>query len=147
MVLYAFPEFAELMHQRITAITPYILTYLRLESFTPTSIELQLTLHNDGNYYKIHNDNGSPDCANRVLTFVYYFYREPKAFAGGELVLYDTKVENNTFVSAGTFKTVTPKNNAIVFFPSHYMHEVLTVNCPSQAFLDSRFTINGWIRN
>ncbi|WP_333783600.1 hypothetical protein [Nostoc sp. 'Peltigera malacea cyanobiont' DB3992] len=26
------------------------------------------------------------------------------------------------------------------------MHEVLPVNCPSQAFGDSRFTINGWVR-
>jgi Rps23 Pro-64 3,4-dihydroxylase Tpa1-like proline 4-hydroxylase len=26
------------------------------------------------------------------------------------------------------------------------MHEVLRVSCPSQAFADSRFTINGWVR-
>jgi len=147
MVLYAFPEFAELMTKRINEITPFILTYLRLDSFIPSKIEIQLTLHNDGNYYKIHNDNGSPDCANRVLTFVYYFYCEPKKFSGGELVLYDSKVQNNVFVAADTFKTVTPQNNSIVFFPSYYMHEVLPVSCPSQAFLDSRFTLNGWIRN
>jgi Rps23 Pro-64 3,4-dihydroxylase Tpa1-like proline 4-hydroxylase len=147
MVLYAFPEFAELMTKRINEITPFILTYLRLDSFSPSKIEIQLTLHNDGNYYKIHNDNGSPDCANRVLTFVYYFYREPKQFSGGELVLYDSKVENNCYVAATTFKTVKPQNNSIVFFPSYYMHEVLPVSCPSQAFLDSRFTLNGWIRN
>ncbi len=147
MVLYSFPEFAELMNQRIHSITPYILTYLRIDSFVPSNVEIQLTLHNDGNYYKIHNDSGSPDCANRVLTFVYYFYREPKAFLGGELVLYDSKVENNRYVAASTFKKITPQNNSIVFFPSYYMHEVLPVSCPSQAFLDSRFTINGWVRN
>jgi Rps23 Pro-64 3,4-dihydroxylase Tpa1-like proline 4-hydroxylase len=26
------------------------------------------------------------------------------------------------------------------------MHEVLRVSCPSKAFADSRFTINGWVR-
>jgi len=147
MVLYTFPEFAELMTKRLNEITPFILTYLRLDSFSPSKVEIQLTLHNDGNYYKIHNDSGSPDCANRVLTFVYYFYREPKQFSGGELVLYDSKIENNCYVAVSTFKTVKPQNNSIVFFPSYYMHEVLPVSCPSQAFLDSRFTLNGWIRN
>lgn len=147
MVLYEFPEFADLMTKRINEITPFILTYLKLDSFVPSKVEIQLTLHNDGNYYKIHNDNGSPDCANRVLTFVYYFYREPKQFSGGELVIYDSKVENNCYVADNTFKTIKPQNNSIVFFPSYYMHEVLPVSCPSQAFLDSRFTLNGWIRN
>ncbi|MGB8690572.1 MAG: proline hydroxylase, partial [Microcoleus sp.] len=33
-----------------------------------------------------------------------------------------------------------------VFFLSRYMHEVLPVSCPSKAFADSRFTINGWVR-
>ncbi len=146
-VLYSFPEFAELMTARILAITPFILTYLRLDSFNPSNIEIQLTQHNDGNYYKIHNDNGSIDCANRILTYVYYFHLEPKAFSGGELVLYDNKIENNFYVEADTYKKVTPQHNCIVFFPSHYMHEVLTVNCPSRAFMDSRFTINGWVRN
>ncbi|AFY73944.1 hypothetical protein Syn7502_01912 [Synechococcus sp. PCC 7502] len=146
-VLHNFPEFAEIIKNRINAISPYIQTYLRIDSFTPSRIEIQLTMHNHGNYYKIHNDNGSPDCANRVLTFVYYFYREPKAFTGGELVLYDSQIANNSYVAASTYKTVQPQNNSIVFFPSYYMHEVLPVTCPSQAFLDSRFTINGWIRN
>jgi SM-20-related protein len=26
------------------------------------------------------------------------------------------------------------------------MHEVQAVHCPSRAFADSRFTLNGWIR-
>ena len=146
MVLHSFPEFTQLMMERVRAIMPYILTYLGIESFIPSNVEAQLTLHNDGNYYKIHNDSGSPDTANRVLTYVYYFYREPKPFSGGELLIYDSKVENNFYVAASTYKTIQPKNNSIVFFLSRYMHEVLPVSCPTKAFLDSRFTINGWVR-
>jgi Rps23 Pro-64 3,4-dihydroxylase Tpa1-like proline 4-hydroxylase len=26
------------------------------------------------------------------------------------------------------------------------MHEITAVNCSSQAFADSRFTLNGWLR-
>jgi Rps23 Pro-64 3,4-dihydroxylase Tpa1-like proline 4-hydroxylase len=146
MVVYSFTGFSELILKRIQAMIPDILSKLNLPSFSVSQIESQLTAHNDGNYYKLHNDNGSPDTATRELTYVYYFYQEPKSFSGGELLIYDSKIENNVYVNAETFKTVEPRNNSIVFFLSRYMHEVLPVNCPSQAFGDSRFTINGWVR-
>ncbi|MBD2742707.1 2OG-Fe(II) oxygenase [Coleofasciculus sp. FACHB-1120] len=146
MVLYYFPEFSELVVNRIKAILPNVFRKLGIPSFRVSDIESQLTSHNDGNYFKIHNDNGSPETATRELTYVYYFYREPKPFSGGELLIYDSKVENNFYVQSDSFKTIEPRNNSIVFFLSRYLHEVLPVICPSKAFADSRFTINGWVR-
>jgi len=146
MVLHSFPEFSELMVNRIKAILPDVLRKLNIPSFGLGEIEAQLTMHNDNNFYKLHNDSGSPETATRFFTYVYYFYREPKAFSGGELLIYDSKIENNFYVADDTFRTVEPRNNSIVFFLSRYMHEVLRVSCPSKAFADSRFTINGWVR-
>lgn len=146
MIIYSFPEFSQLITKRIKAILPDVFRKVNLEPFPISEIETQLTSHNDGNYYKIHNDNGSTDTATREFTYVYYFYREPKAFSGGELLIYDSKIENNFYVNADTFHTVEPRNNSIVFFLSRYLHEVLPVSCPSQSFADSRFTINGWVR-
>lgn len=146
MILHSFPEFSKLIVNRIQAILPDVFRKLGLPPFPVSEIETQLTSHNDGNYYKVHNDNGSPETATREFTYVYYFYREPKPFSGGELIIYDSKIENNFYVKADSFKTVEPSNNSIVFFPSRYLHEVLPVSCPSKAFADSRFTINGWIR-
>lgn len=146
MILYSFPEFSQLMVNRIQAILPDVFRGLNLTPFQPSEIEVQLTSHNDGNYYKVHNDNGSPDTATRELTYVYYFYREPKSFSGGELLIYDSQIKNNYYVKADSSKIVEPRNNSIVFFLSRYMHEVLPVSCPSKAFADSRFTINGWVR-
>ncbi len=146
LILYQFPEFRELMVQRIRAVMPEVMHKLAMPPFPVGQIEAQLTAHGDGNYYKIHNDNGSPDTASRELTYVYYFYREPKSFTGGELRLYDSKVANGFYVAAETFRTVEPLNNSVVFFPSRYLHEVMLVNCPSRQFGDYRFTINGWIR-
>lgn len=146
LILHSFPEFAELMISRIGEVLPDVLQKLEISWFSPSQIETQLTAHNHGNFYKVHNDNGSPETQNRELTYVYYFYREPKPFSGGELVLYDSKIDNNYYVQADSFKTVEPRHNSIVFFPSRYLHEVKLVSCPSGAFADSRFTINGWIR-
>ena len=146
MILHSFPEFSQLVVNRIQAILPDVFRKLNLSSFPIAEIEAQLTSHNDGNYYKIHNDNGSPDTATREFTYVYYFHQEPKAFSGGELLIYDSKIENNFYVKADSYKRVEPRNNSIVFFLSRYLHEVLPVRCPSKAFADSRFTINGWVR-
>ena len=144
-VLYFFPDFAELIRDRIQSVTSEVFRKLDLLPFSISQIETQLTAHNDGNYYKVHNDNGSPETVTRELTYVYYFYREPKPFSGGELVIYDSKIENAYFVKADSFKTIEPRNNSIVFFLSRSMHEVLPVRCPSRSFHHSRFTLNGWI--
>ena len=146
VVLHSFPEFADLILRRIQTVLPDVFAKVEMMPFPISQIEAQLTGHNDGNYYKIHNDNGSPDTASREFTYVYYFYREPKAFSGGELRIYDSKIENNYYVQADTYHTIEPRNNSIVFFRSRYLHEVLPIACPSRQFADSRFTINGWIR-
>jgi SM-20-related protein len=122
VVLYDFPEFAQLITDRVRTMMPNVLAHLEIAPFEVGQIEAQLTAHNDGNYYKIHNDNGSPDTASRELTYVYFF------------------------TQAETFKTVEPRNNSIVFFLSRYMHEVLPISCPSKRFSNSRFTVNGWVR-
>ena len=145
-VLYEFPAFASLIRDRIHATLPTVYPTLSLANFPIADIEMQLTAHNDGNYYKIHNDNGSTDTATRELTYVYYFYQEPKAFTGGELIIYDSQISDGFYIQADSYQTIIPHNNSIVFFLSRYLHEISPIHCPSQAFIHSRFTINGWIR-
>ncbi|MFQ3678941.1 MAG: 2OG-Fe(II) oxygenase [Pseudanabaenaceae cyanobacterium] len=144
--LPSFPEYEERMKKQVAAAVPTVLQRLEMPAWSMDYIEIQLTAHNDGNYYKIHNDNGSPDAASRELTYVYYFHREPKPFSGGELRVYDSRIENGFYVAADSYQTIEPQNNLVVFFLSRYLHEVLPVHCPSQRFADSRFTLNGWVR-
>ena len=147
LVLYNFPQFATLLTQKVALLVPRLCQDFSIPAFDISQIEKQLTSHNDGHFYKVHNDNGSPKTANRQLSYVYYFNEEPKSFTGGELLIYDSKIKNNYYVKADSFQTVEPRNNSIVFFLSRYHHEVLTVKCPSRNFAHSRFTINGWIRS
>lgn len=114
-----------------------VLAALRIPEFDIDSIEMQLTSHNHGEYYKWHTDNGTRETESRVITFIYYFHQIPKRFKGGELVLYPDAVSE---------MVIEPQNDSLVFFPSHTKHEVKQVTCPSQCFEDGRFTLNGWIR-
>lgn len=145
-VLYSLGELTESFIHQLQAQLPEILPQLGLTPFPVSQIEIQLTAHNDGDYYKIHNDNGSPEAATRELTYVYYFHQEPQAFSGGELRLYNSRVKAGYYQAADSYQLVTPRNNSLVFFPSRCLHEVLPVCCPAQTFAHSRFTINGWIR-
>jgi len=110
---------------------------LSIEKFELDKIEVQLTTHNHGDYYKWHTDNGTKDTFNRVITFVYYFNAVPKVFSGGELILYPKKI--NPII-------IIPDNNNLIFFNSSIKHEVKSVVCPTRLFEDGRFTINGWVR-
>ncbi|MEN9265065.1 MAG: 2OG-Fe(II) oxygenase [Thermostichales cyanobacterium BF4_bins_65] len=146
------PNFAQMplcskILDHIQRVMPEVMGILGIPNFRIAEIEAQLTAHNHGNYYKVHNDNGSPPTATRVFTYVYYFHRDPKGFEGGELRIFDTKIENNYYVGARSSTLVEPAHNRIVFFLSRYLHEVLEVRCPSGQFADSRFTVNGWIRS
>ncbi len=145
-VLFDFPEFSELILGRVRAYLPAALRTLAVPPFHVAKIEAQLTAHNDRDYFKVHPDSGSEDTATRELTFVYYFNREPKGYTGGELVLYDSRLVNGALEKDESFSVVEPRRNSMVLFPSYCHHEVLPVKCPSRAFADSRFTINGWVR-
>ncbi|HBL13914.1 MAG TPA: proline hydroxylase [Cyanobacteria bacterium UBA11162] len=134
-------DICELIIHRIHQVISDVRNQLLLPSFAISGIDSSLTAHNDGHFYKLHKDNNSIRLATREITFVYYFSREPKPFTGGELRIYYSQVKKNLFA----FKQIEPRNNSIVFFPSRYLHEILPINCPSQNFADSRFTINGWI--
>jgi Rps23 Pro-64 3,4-dihydroxylase Tpa1-like proline 4-hydroxylase len=60
------------------------------------------------------------------------------------LRLYDTWVTPSGSTGAGTYTTLAPVDNSLVFFPSEAFHEVRTVNSTSDAFADSRFTVTIW---
>ena len=116
-----------------------------MEQIPIAGVEAQITASNDGDFFRFHNDNGSEKVAQRYLTFVYFFQREPRQFEGGELRIHDARLEGQDYVSEGSYQTITPRQNQIVFFPCELMHEVTAVNCPSKLFADGRFTLNGWL--
>jgi len=147
LVCYDVNVISEPFLKRIAAAYGKVTEALGMPAQVVSQYECQLTAHNDGHFYKLHNDSGTPGTRTRALSYVYYFHREPKAFSGGDLQIFHSKVENGFFVADRKYDIVHPNNNRIVFFQSHHHHEVLPINCPSKAFADSRFTLNGWLRH
>ena len=117
-----------------------------MEEFSIADSEMQVTASNDGDFFRFHSDNGDDRVASRRLTFVYFFHREPRQFEGGELRIHDARLKEGAYASEGSYQTIVPRQNQIVFFPCELLHEITPVNCRSGQFADSRFTLNGWLR-
>jgi Rps23 Pro-64 3,4-dihydroxylase Tpa1-like proline 4-hydroxylase len=137
--------YQELILNRIKTVLPSVLRKLSMEEYPITRTEVQVTASNHGDSFAVHTDDGHEEVASRYLTFVYFFHREPKQFAGGELRIHDSRLQGEGYVSEGSYQTIVPEQNQIVFFPCAMVHEITPVQCSSGAFADSRFTLNGWI--
>ena len=94
-----------------------------------SKIETQITHTPNGGYFKRHLDNTIDNW--RTLSYVLYF---GKSIECGELSI---------DIPGGRVQ-IAPCDNSIVVFPSNIHHEVLPVVC-GDAFIDGRFTVNGWV--
>ena len=104
--------------------------------------DLGLVAHCDGHLFKRHVDtttglNRMLTPADRVLSLVYYLHREPKAFAGGDLVMH-------ALIGAQR-QVITPRHDRLVAFPSMAPHEVEPISLPSNNFADARFSVVCWL--
>jgi 2-oxoglutarate-Fe(II)-dependent oxygenase superfamily protein len=135
----------EIIVERIRGVLPRVLDQLGVERFPVTHVEAQITASNDGDFFREHSDDSHKTIASRRITFVYFLHREPSQFEGGELRIYDSRRLVEQQSRAGSYQSITPRQNQIVFFPCSLLHEITPVKCPSRAFADSRFTLNGWL--
>ncbi len=115
-----------------------------MPEFSFDTVEMQFTAHNDGDFYKAHQDYGAGGLEHRRLSFVYYFHRLPRAFSGGGLALYDSIGDEGQY-NPQRYSLVEPTDNTLIIFPATFWHEVQKVTCPNGAYGDGRFTLNGWI--
>jgi SM-20-related protein len=134
--------FKPILRSKMLALLPDLVAKLEVPRVTMPKLELELVAHGDGAFYKRHIDTKTASDRHmmRVLSGVYYFYTQPKAFTGGALRLYAVGDPAMT-----TFVDIEPEHNTLLVFPSWARHEVMRVACPSQRFADSRFAISCWI--
>ena len=131
------PRIAELVARE------HVLERLGLSPFPVGVRELQVTRHIDGGFYHNHRDAGEGESALRTLTYVYYFHRLPRSFAGGDILLFDHGPDDAR--SKGLeFTRIEPTHDSLVFFASDRLHAVTKVICPGADPSDGRWTINGW---
>jgi Rps23 Pro-64 3,4-dihydroxylase Tpa1-like proline 4-hydroxylase len=136
----------DLFEQRLNRLLPHVCRDLGIPWFPPDTIERQLHVHCQGDFFGKHADNAHGDVAARRVTSVYYFFETPKRFEGGELCLYDAVDCDGRTDAAPSCTVIEPLDNSLIFFRSDAMHEVRPVRQTAQDFGASRFTLTFWFR-
>jgi SM-20-related protein len=97
------------------------------------SVKCFASRYTAGNYLATHSDDGPP----RMIAFVLNFTKHWLPHWGGNLVIFDGKVEN-------IIETFTPRFNTMILFEVPIHHAVLPVSiyCPSE-----RLALSGWYHN
>ncbi len=131
------------LRARVADQLPLLCERLNMPLFDIRFIQLKIAAYGNGDFFKVHQDNGVKHPERRI-SFVYYFNEEPKRYAGGDLLLYDSRFSPRAYVSS-LFTRFIPRNNSLIAFPSEYFHEVTAVTTADAAFRSSRFTLAGHI--
>jgi Rps23 Pro-64 3,4-dihydroxylase Tpa1-like proline 4-hydroxylase len=138
-------QHSRLLQNRLLTWLPLLLQAFELPPFPLSHVESQLTASNDGHFYRVHSDAGADLSGSRVLTCVYYFFRNPRPFSGGALRLYDELQQGGHRKATTKFRTIEPVSNRLLVFRSSAFHELMPIRCPSQQFADSRFAATNWL--
>jgi SM-20-related protein len=134
--------FRSILRFKVLDLVSALVAKLHATPVQAPKLELQLVAHKDAAFYKRHIDTqtASDRARIRVLSAVYYFHAEPKAFSGGALRLFAIGGKPDK-----DFVDIDPTHNTLAAFPSWVPHEVKPISAPSARFIDSRFAINCWI--
>jgi Rps23 Pro-64 3,4-dihydroxylase Tpa1-like proline 4-hydroxylase len=84
------------------------------------------------NYYE-NDDHYKPHTDAAILTCLYWCYKEPKAFEGGDLTLHQIG------------EVIGMKNNRLVIFPSHNVHSVSPVSMEEVGEGKGRYCISKFL--
>ena len=144
--------YRRLFEDRLRAMAPDLFRRTGTRPFDVDHVELEMVAHNDGAHFNAHSDipvgpgrerlGSGPDGRHeRLLSGVYYFHREPKAFSGGALRLFRFGGGS----AADDSVDLEPIQNSLLVFPSWAVQEVRRISCPSGAFEDSRFAVDAWL--
>jgi SM-20-related protein len=126
----------KLVAESVIARVPRVINQLGVPEFTPTRCEVQASSYGNGDYFRAHTDNGTPDAAARKLSWVSYLNAWPgdNTWTGGEL---HVRYDDRTVVYQ-------PADGETVFFSSSALHEIMPVFAPP-GWEHRRFSVNGWV--
>jgi SM-20-related protein len=135
--------FEETLKPIIDAALPRALRTLGLLEPSAVAREFEFCAYGDGGLFAEHHDI-LPDRRPRIVSCVYYFFREPAVFRGGELRLFPWPGATRATGAEAAWVDLAPACDSLVIFPSALRHDLRPVRCPSEDWRDQRFTINCW---
>lgn len=135
-------ELRGILVRRLRALLPIIPRRLLLDeeqSHGIGSVDLAAYLHDS--FGGAHCDVGPQPHPYPTMSLngVYFLHRQPLAFSGGDLLLYDTDIETG-ISSRLAFSRIEPTSNSLVLLPPNWYHAITRVTSRSAALADARLS-------
>ena len=130
---------SDLLVPRVRALLPSIGRRLRLSPGPHGIGGVDLMVYGRDGFVAAHRDTEPGPWPQTTLAGVYFFHRQPQAFKGGDLLLYDMDVEAGTS-SRPAFSRIEPTSNSLVLIPMSCLHAVVRVTTGSDALADARLS-------
>jgi len=144
-VLYEndFPKSSQTLKQSIAELFKHD-DYDILSGFDVRKSQIHLAQDSDQDSLSLHRDNdGTQTESKRKWTYIYYFNQVPRAFEGGDLLIYNTNPIKHE--KSQQYSRIAPQNNQLILFPSDFYHEVCKVKIETPGPFNGRFAMNGWL--
>ncbi len=107
------------------------------------SHETQVSRYGEEHLYEWHQDRFAN--INRHVSLVYYFFKEPKKWSGGNLSITDSPAYRDTLIDKDpNIVELVPENDMGVVFAATSLHKVNQTSAPEK-FEYGRFSANIWI--
>ena len=105
--------------------------------------ETQVSRYGEEHQYEWHQDRFSN--IHRHVSLVYYFFKEPKKWNGGNLSLTNSPAHRNTLIDEDpNIVELVPENDMGVIFAATALHKVNQTSAPEE-FEHGRFSASIWI--
>ena len=130
-----------LLVTRIRPLLENIQSRLRLSLHAPGEVSgIELAAYPHDGHGHAHRDTDPLPYRRTSLNGVYFCHRQPLAFTGGDLLLYDTDVETG-MASPLALSRIAPTSNSLVLFLPSYCHAITRVASRSCALADARLSV------
>jgi hypothetical protein len=110
---------------------------LGLSEFLEFDLQLRLFAVGNGNAVRWES---APE---NTLLMIYHCYKQPKAFTGGGIRLFDRRMDQDETGSAIAFRDIEIDDNGALIFPSGVVSAGLPIHCEPNAFDNGLFVLFG----
>ena len=115
-------------------------TVLGVPDVLETHLELRLSFVGDREAVTLERR------ADDLLGFVCHLHAQPKAFSGGGLRLFDSRIQDGLRVPAATFRDIELDPNTLLVFPGSVVTAGLPVRAPGVPAANGLFVLSGALR-
>ena len=139
------PEILQMLKDAILPLVPEVITKIGMKYNHIYNINTEIARTGHNQFCNAHSDRVSDTPRMSTISFLYYFHQQPKQFEGGDIIVYDTLINEKNAYNNQQGTRIIHEDNLLMAFPACFFHEITKVTLPNDRFDAGRFAIPFWV--